>query len=118
MARGRAEEEAAPGGVVHGQPSGLSELRRARLGLEAKPLPGRSGHGGAAMAARTPHRRRSYSSCMSSSARRLRRKGYGGTTLISRRRTYLKKKRAAKAKRKERERKLINASQTPVRAPV
>jgi hypothetical protein len=38
--------------------------------------------------------------------------------LISRRRTYLKKKRAAKAKRKKRERTLINASQTPVRAPV
>ena len=33
-------------GVVHGPPSGLSELRRARLGLQAKPLPGRSGHGG------------------------------------------------------------------------
>ena len=33
-------------GVVHGQPSGVSELRRARLGPQAKPLPGRSGHGG------------------------------------------------------------------------
>ena len=67
-------------GVVHGPPSGLSELRRARLGLQAKPLPGRSGH-----AARTPHRRRSYSSCMSSSARRLRRKGHGGATFMRRR---------------------------------
>ena len=69
-------------GVVHGPPSGLSELRRARLGLQAKPLPGRSSH-----AARTPHRRRSYSSCMSSSARRLRRKGHGGATFIRRRST-------------------------------
>ena len=46
MARGHAKEEATPGEVVRGQPSGLSELRRARLGLKANPLPGQSGHGG------------------------------------------------------------------------
>ena len=77
MARGRVEEE-----WSMGRP--LASASCGELDWACKPS---RCLGGAATAARTPHRRRLYSSCMSSSARRLRRKGHGGTTFIRRRST-------------------------------